>query len=207
MMDLSAKDIITVRGIEHNIHSIVVDKGHGYLRLQNDEYFVGGWIEVGKTLIQPVVDDMLLTVPEGKYEVLITNGGSGGTKEIAVARDEEIELDVGDLKGEEIKNGSILFAVTPATAEVYVDGDQVDISNKVEMEYGIHQLIVRAAGYDTITQYIKVGQPYASLEIELEKSEDTEESDEESDDESDSKTDDKIDEEEDAYGTLYNNGN
>lgn len=199
MMDLSAQDIVTVRGIEHNIHSIVIDKGHGYLRLQNDEYFIGGWIEVGKTLIQPVTDDMLLTVPEGKYEVLITNGGNGGTKQIAVARDEEIELDVGDLKGEEIKKGSILFAVTPSTAQVYVDGDRVDISQKVEMEYGIHQLIVRAEGYDTITQYIKVGQAYASLEIELEKSEEIEEEDE---DEEDEEEDDKSDY---AYGTLDNN--
>lgn len=195
MIDLNSKDIVTVKGIDHNIHSIIVDKGHGYLRLKNDEYFIGGWIEVGKSVIQPVTEDMLLTVPEGKYEVLITNGGSGGVKEITVARDEEIELDIGDLEVEKTKTGSILFSVTPSTAQVYVDGDQVDISNKVEMEYGIHQLLVRAEGYETVTQYIKIGQPYASLDIELEKTE-TDEEDE---------TEDGSDEEDIAYGTLSDN--
>lgn len=194
MIDLNMKDMITVRGIEHNIHSIVIEKGHGYLRLANDEYFIGGWIEVGKKLIQPITDNMLLTVPEGSYEVLLTNGGSGGTKEISVSRGEEIELDVGDLKGEEVKTGSVLFVVNPNTAQVYIDGDKVDVGNKVEMEYGIHQLIARAEGYETITQYIKVGQAYASLDIEMEKSEDA---DEEDDDDTD-------DDNDYAYGTLDN---
>lgn len=198
MMDLNRRDIVTVKGIAHNIYSIVVDKGHGYLRLKNDEYFIGGWIEVGKTLIQPVTEDMLLTVPEGNYEVLITNGGNGGMKEISVARDEEIELDIGDLEIQETKKGSILFAVTPSTARVYIDGDAVDTSSKVEMEYGIHQLIVRAEGYETITQYIKVGQPYASLDIELEKSETDE-------NRKDTDAIGKNPQEEYAYGTLSGN--
>ncbi len=172
MIDLNAKDEITVKGIGHTIHSIIVDKGHGYLRLANDEYFVGGWIEVGSRMIHQITQDMLLTVPEGTYGVLVTNGGSGGMKEVSVNRGKETTLDVGDLKGEEVKIGAILFALTPSTAQVYIDGDKVDTGGKVEMEYGIHQMIVRADGYKTITQYIKVGQAYASLAIELEKSED-----------------------------------
>ena len=48
--------------------------------LEGDEYFIGGWIEVGQSIIQPVTEDMLLVVPEGTYDVRISNKGNDGTK-------------------------------------------------------------------------------------------------------------------------------
>lgn len=172
--DLNSRDTLKVIGIDHVIYSIVVEKGHGYLRLKNAEYFIGGWIEVG-SIIVPVTEDMLLIVPEGSYQVLITHSGSGGTKEINIVRNEETELDVGDLKGEEIKEGSVIFTVNPSSATIYIDGDKADISDKIILEYGIHQMIVKAEGYDTITQYVKVGKELASIDIEMEKTANIEE--------------------------------
>lgn len=173
--DINTCDSLLLRGIDRTIYSITVEKGHGYLRLANEEYFIGGWIEVGQSLIRPVEEEMLLVVPEGSYQVMISNRGHAGTKNITVERGQETTLDVGDLKGEETKQGSIIFALNPVTASVYIDGDKVDTEKAVEMDYGIHQMIVRAEGYRTITQYIKVGQPYATLdvELELEETEDT----------------------------------
>ena len=57
--------------------SVTVEKGHGYLRLVNDENFVGGWLEIGQTQIVRITEDMLVvTVPEGSYQVDISyNGG------------------------------------------------------------------------------------------------------------------------------------
>lgn len=70
-----------------------------------------------------------------------------------------------------------MFAVTPSDTVISIDGEEVDISAPVEMEYGLHQMVARAEGYDTITQYIKVSQELASISISLEKSlEDEEES-------------------------------
>lgn len=171
IMDINACDGLFLQGIDRTIYSITIEKGHGYLKLQNAEYFNGGWIEVGQALIQPVSEDMLLTVPEGKYQVLITNRGNGGTKEVSIERNRETVLDVGDLKGEEPVIGNIVFTVTPQEASVYIDGDKADISSPVSLEYGIHQLIVRAEGYETMTKYLKVGQPYANIDLELEEAE------------------------------------
>lgn len=178
-MDINAVDVLKVSGVGHNIYSIVVDKGHGYLRLTNEEYFVGGWIEVGQSVIQEVTDDMLLVVPEGTYDVTISHKGTTGTKRIVVNRNEEVELDVGDLKGEEPKFGTVLFTVSPDDAAIYIDGEKVDISEAVTLEYGIHQMIVKADGYDTITQYIKVGQEAAGIDVTMEKSDEEDESEEE----------------------------
>lgn len=168
-MDLNDVDVLTVNGIDQHVYSIVVEKGHGYLRLENDTYFVGGWIEVGESLISPITQDMLLTVPEGDYQVLLTNNGNRGMKNISIKRGEELDLDIGDIEIEETKVGRVVFSVTPSNASVYVDGELVDVAAPLELEYGIHQMIAGAEGYDTMTRYINVGEELANLDVRLEK--------------------------------------
>jgi len=185
LMDLNAQDVLMVRGIDNTVYSISVDKGHGYLRLSNDQYFVGGWIEVGQKVIQPITEDMLLVVPEGTYQVLLTNTRIETTKEVTIERDGELELDVGDVQPEEAKYGTILFSINPSDATLYIDGNQQEHTEPVTLEYGIHQMIVKADGYKTITQYIKVGQEKATISVELEaQSEEQSETDSNDSDES-----------------------
>ncbi len=165
--DIIAKDVVTIKGIGHNILSIMVEKGHGYLRLKNDAYVIGGWIEVGQTVIQEITDDMLLTVPEGSYDVHITCRGIDTVRPVTIERNKEAIIDLGDIEIEEAEIGKVYFTVTPLSAAVYVDGDKVDIGKAVEMDYGLHQIICEASGYDTITQYIKVSQEIASVTITM----------------------------------------
>lgn len=168
LMDLNECDVLDVQGMDNTVYSIRVEKGHGYLRLENAEYFIGGWIEVGGKVIRKITEDMLLVVPEGSYQMLVNNGRHGGIKDVTIHRDEETLVDVGDLKGEEVKMGNVFFTVTPSDASIYIDGEKVDTASYVSLEYGIHQMIVRAAGYETITQYIRVGQENANLNVEME---------------------------------------
>ncbi len=168
LTDLNERDVLSVQGIDNTVYSILVDKGHGYLRLTGTEYFVDGFIEVGQEMVQRITEDMLLTVPEGEYAVVVRNGRHGGSKNTVIYRDEETVLDVSDLKGEEIKTGNVFFTLTPADASVYIDGEKIDTSTYVTLEYGIHQMIVKASGYETISQYLKVGQENANLNVEME---------------------------------------
>lgn len=185
LMDLNDTDILSVQGIGSTIYSISVDKGHGYLKLANDEYFVGGWIEIGSSMIRPITEDMLLVVPEGKYEVLFTNKGNSGTKQVTIHRDEEVTVDIGDFEIQEVKYGKVIFTLNPTDASLYIDGKLIDTSAAISLEYGIHQLIAVASGYDTLTKYIKVGQESAGVSITMEKesSDDTEEEKEEEEEE------------------------
>lgn len=157
-------------GIGNSVYSVVVEEGHGYLRLSNEEYLEGGWIEVGQSVIQRITEDMLLVVPEGTYDVHLTAAGIDEVRTVTISRNQETTLDVGDVEIEEAKTGKILFAVTPGSAVVSIDGEEVDISAPVEIEYGLHQMVVKAEGYDTITRYIKVSQELASISITLEES-------------------------------------
>ncbi len=171
-MEISKGDVISVCGKDHTIYSIYLQSGHGYLRLENDEYFVGGWIEVGNKIIRSISEDMLLTVPEGSYEVLVSNDGITGVKSVTIGRNQEVTLDLGDIDVEK-KYGNVLFVLNPSDAELFVDGKKVDTGAPVSMEYGIHQLICRAEGYETTASYIKVGEPSASITLTLTESADS----------------------------------
>ncbi len=168
LLDIHEQDILRIQGTDHKIYSIVVEQGHGYLRLVNDEYFIGGWIEVGQRIIRPVEADMILPVPEGTYEVFLTNGEVEGSKEVVIKRGQETELDVGDIRSEGlVKYGNLIFTVEPAGAQVYLDGKTVDITRTIKTEYGLHQIMAKADGYETVIQYIKVSQSSANVSIIL----------------------------------------
>ena len=171
MMEVNQVDVISVWGYKNMIYGINVEKGHGYLRLQNEDYFVGGWIDVGDKVIKKVSEDMLLVVPEGTYNVTVSNKGSSATQEITFARNEEMAWDLGDVEITVVQKGSIIFTLTPATAKVAIDGHEVDVSKPVTLEYGLHQMRISAEGYDTVAQYIKVAEPSANISVELDKSE------------------------------------
>lgn len=170
-MDLNPADVLTFSGIGSQVLTVRVDKGHGYLRLENDESFVGGWIEIGQAIIQRITDDMLVLVPEGSYQVNISHKGGGGVKSIVINRNEETVLDIGDLEIPEPLYGMVLFSLNPASAELYIDGSRVDPSGPISLEYGLHQLIARAEGYQSITQYIRVAQESGGYNIELDANE------------------------------------
>ena len=168
VMDIVSQDVISVRGLDHKIYSINVEKGHGYLRLKNDQALIGGWIEVGNTIIKEIAEDMLLVVPEGSYKVFLSNNGASTTKDVIIERDKEVILDVGELEIVQDKTGMILLSVTPEDASVKIDGKEVDISNAIELPYGIHQIHFEADGYDSLTKYIQVGSEYAKISFKLE---------------------------------------
>ena len=199
VMDINEYDTLTIKGFDKEVHSIVIEKGHGYLRLLNDESFIGGFIEVGSFTIVPITENMLLTVPEGTYDISVSHGGSGGTKSVTICRNEEHTMDVGDLVTE-AKEGSVLFDITPSDATIYIDGEKVDASEAITLTYGIHQLIVRADGYETLSKYIRVGQPMATLVMEMEIASETPQEDEDDENGDDDSGDTDNTEESDSGG-------
>lgn len=170
IMSIVKGDIISVSGIGYDIYSIRVETGHGYVRLTNDEDLIGGWIELGNTLISQVSEDMLMAVPEGTYTVRMYNNNSEMTQDIIVERNKEVVLDCSDIVAPEEIYGSILFHITPENASLYLDGTYKDHSSVVKTTFGVHQIEVEAVGYDTLSKYINVGTNLADITIVLEES-------------------------------------
>lgn len=186
-MDLNAMDVLNIYGIDRTVYSLVVSKGHGYVSFLNDENFIGGWVEIGTTIV-PIRQGMLLTIPEGTYDISVSKQGTNAALPVTVMRNEETEVDLGGIEMVEASRGSNLFNVTPATARVYIDGVETDVSDPISLTTGIHQVIISADGYISLTQYIKVGTVTTSFDFVLEAVESSDEEDEDTED-SESDTD------------------
>ncbi len=196
-MELNSADVLSFQGLDSSILTVNVENGHGYLRLVNDENFVDGWIEIGQSHIQRITEDMLMLVPEGSYDVNISHKGGGGIKSVVINRNEETILDIGDLEVAEAQFGKVLFSLSPSDTELYIDGEEVDASQPVSLEYGLHQMIAKADGYKSVTSYIRVGQESAGIDVVLEKV------DEDSDDDSKKEESNTQDNEVDATSSYY----
>ncbi|MBD5394669.1 MAG: PEGA domain-containing protein [Lachnospiraceae bacterium] len=169
MNQILKQDVISLRGTDRDILSIIVKKGHGYLDLENDQELIGGWIEVGQTVIQQITEDMLLTVPEGSYTVRLTIDGVDETREVTIARNKETVLDLSDIEVPKPVSGKAVFSVFPeeAGASVYVDGIGVDTTYAVILPFGLHQVTASAAGYDTISEYFNVEGEITTVKLTL----------------------------------------
>lgn len=150
------QDVLSLKGTGYDVASIIVDKGHGYLKLENEEPLVGGFIEVGQAVIQQISEDMLITVPEGSYVVSLSAEGFQETREITIARNKETVLDLGDIDLPQPVNGRVVFSVYPEQASVAVDGVAINTAYPILLSFGLHQVTASADGYDTISEYVNV---------------------------------------------------
>ena len=169
--DILATDTLRVSGMDKEIYSIVVTRGHGYVSLSsdtvNDRSLVGAWIELDKEVIRKITPNMLISAPEGSYNVSINGNGAKFSSEIVVNRNEETVIDTSVAEVERIKEGNVTFIVTPSDARVFVDGQEVLNEVPHSYTYGKHKLHVMAEGYEPQDHILKVAQKDATLFIDL----------------------------------------
>lgn len=166
--DFDEKDSLTISGFDSTIYGIVLEKGHGELALEGDEYFTGGFIEIGSSIIQEIEPDMHITLREGEYDVNISKNLTVVDKHIVIERGKNTVLDLSDVDIVVPKKGKVFFDVVPETSLLYIDNALVDPSKIMEFDYGMHYLIASADGYQTTKKYFNVGEESATLSVELE---------------------------------------
>ena len=154
-------DVIDMVEYDGKLCSVILKKGHGYLKLEDFDSYLGGIVEVGD-VIAPVEEEMLLTVPEGDYELKIIKNDHSGTRLVSIKRNEETKVSLEALQIEPDKKGQCLFEITPKgiSPQVYVDGSLLDLSKDVELIYGKHRILIVCDGYEDYMAYFNVDQPY-----------------------------------------------
>lgn len=165
--EICREDELTARGYGGKLLSLNVDLGHGYVRLEDYDTYIGGMIEIGYDVIVPVTENMLLTVREGNYKLQITKGTAVGYKSIAVVRDQESVVSLKELQIAPAAVGTIFFDVSPEQARVMIDGETIDTQETQELTYGRHQIRITADGYETKEGYITVDSAYRIMTVEL----------------------------------------
>lgn len=176
---LTDNDVLRIQGIGRRILSVSVTTGHGIIRLEHAEDLLDGWLSLDHKMYYLITENMQMEVPEGEYELSVAGNGYGGTTNITVARGEETVINIDEIKGEGPKFCTITFEIGVENAALYIDGQAVDYSQPLELQYGIHELKIEAEGYETWAKRLFVNSSEAVIEVAmttdtLEKTEDTE---------------------------------
>lgn len=142
-------DEVMIRGYDTKICSITITKGHGTIKLIDDEEFIGGNVSVGTAVFDEITEGMVLTVREGNYNITVENGSYSGTKNITVHSDTETEVSIGDFGPDAIKMGKVKFDIHPFGADLFIDGELMSYKAEQELRYGEHSIVVSLGGYVT----------------------------------------------------------
>lgn len=167
IQEITKTDEVTFRGVKGKAYSLVVTKGHGYIKPKKYKDFIGGTMTVGGVMILPVTDNMLVPVPEGTYSVSMKNGDFEGSREVKVERDKQLVLDMSIFKSTAANTGQVIFDVKPVGAELYVNGTLTDYSKPVSLKYGKHSVKVVLDGYTSYAGVIDVQSANPTVRISL----------------------------------------
>ena len=168
LSSIGESDVITVVGQEKNVISIAVTTGHGYLHLTNTSLFDDSMIFVGNKIVSTVYSDEIIEVPEGTYQVTVANNGWGGSGEYSVTRNQITDINLEDLKGEGPSYCLVTFLVTVPDTYVYIDGEEIDVTEPQYVQYGSHKLVVRCDGYDSWNKTLVVNSESATITLTME---------------------------------------
>ncbi len=165
---IGSDDILTVVGQDKDIISIAVTTGHGFIHLTNTELFDDSMIFIGNKIVSMVNGDEVIEVPEGTYKITVANNGWGGSGDYTVVRNETTEINLDDLKGDGPSYCLITFLVTAPDTYVYIDGEQIDVTEPQYVQYGNHSLRVDCAGYNSWNKTLVVNSAEATITLALE---------------------------------------
>lgn len=165
--NLAEQDELTVWGYDQTIWSITVTRGHGTVRLTDDDNYLGDFITIGYEAIKQIAKNMVITVREGNFNLTVENSKYTATKNITVLRNKETLVSLSGLGPDAAKVGRVTFEITPFGADLFIDGELTSYANPVEIDYGQHNLEVSLDGYTTYIGTLKVEAAGKTLRIDL----------------------------------------
>lgn len=173
--EVNTEDQVTLSFFGGKLVSVVIELGHGYVRLANQDTYVGGMVEIGYDVIVPVTSDMLVAVREGKYTLRIYNGNYSDSKPVEVRKGKEVTVDLTDIA---IPTGTVTFNITPADATLYIGGEEQEDFAYTNL-YGTYSIRITCEGYNTFNGSFKISQAVNTFDIELTENDDQKETTEE----------------------------
>ena len=164
--EVSTEDEVTLWIFNNKLVSVAVTTGHGYVRLLNQDSYIGGMVEIGYDVIVPVTADMLIPVEEGDYLLRINKSGYSNTKQVRVKKDTEIAVDLSSIA---IPSGTVSFVLEPKDAKdvtITVAGEDVYGETYTNL-YGTYNLSVSAKGYKPKRGQFTIDKDWKEIKIRL----------------------------------------
>lgn len=148
LSEISTADEIIVRANEKKIWSILIEKGHGYLVLNNHSAYVDGRLDVGNRLSFIITKEMKVPVTVGTHKVIITKEDmTPYSSTILIEEGEEYIIDLSEFAPQ---LSHVTFEVVQEGVIVYIDGEVLeDYRVGIDLPLGEYALKVEHPDYET----------------------------------------------------------
>lgn len=160
-------DRVELCGVGTELLTIRVVKGHGSIKLINCGEFQGAKVTF-KDESHILEGEPTYLVREGKYTVSVVGEENAAAAEVTVARNEQIVIDLYEYGGAPKDTAEVRFKITPFSAVLKIDGEQVDYYEQdLVLTYGEHKIEAELGGYATYKAYLTISRPYHTFQIDL----------------------------------------
>lgn len=167
MDNLAPEDEVTLMGYKDNVWTIKLEKGHGYISLNNHSNFIGGILEIGTNKTVNIKQNTLVAVPVGVHDIVVTNDQLTYETEVMVEKDQKVVVDVKDATP---RKGMVQFSVAQADVSFSINGETYsDFSTPIPFDYGTYTIKIVKDGYVDWENELIVNKPFTTFEIDLEK--------------------------------------
>ncbi len=160
-------DRVALCGVDSELLTVCVMKGHGSIKLINSSEFQGAKVSFGDES-HTLTGEPSYLVREGTYTVAVSGEKHAASAEVTVARNEQVVIDLYEYGGAPIQTAQVRFKVTPFSAILKIDGERVDYYEQdLVLEYGEHKVEAELGGYVTYKGYLNIKKPYHTFQIDL----------------------------------------
>ncbi len=168
--NISDSDVISLRGYNDLIYSMVVETGHGTVTFTGTEDYMGGYVVIGNQKSAKISNELKMDIREGEYLLSAANNGKGGSTTITVKKGEETMVDLSKLDtASNDKYCEVTFSLTPSDTVLKINGNVTDTSHPVRLKYGTYVLQMEATGYTAVTRVMLVNSPKATVMLDVAK--------------------------------------
>lgn len=163
---LDPVDLVSVVGYKDKIWTITLEKGHGYIVLQNHNQFIGGSIEIGKTT-QEIEEQTKVTVLVGVQNIIVSKEGmTPYNAQVIVEEGKEVIVDVGTAQP---TTGAVSFNISPSGAVLYInDRAYSDYSSPISLNFGSYGIRVEKDSYVAHKGTLVVNKAVMTVDVNLE---------------------------------------
>jgi len=160
-------DRVALCGVESELLTVCVMKGHGSIKLVNTTEFQEAKVTFGDES-HILAGEPSYLVREGTYTVAVNGEKHAASVEVTVARNEQLVIDLYEYGGAPAKTAQVRFKVTPFSSILKIDGERVDYYEQdLVLEYGEHKVEAELGGYVTYKGYLNIKKPYHTFQIDL----------------------------------------
>lgn len=170
--NLSPLNVLTMRGVNNTVWVIEVESGFGSISIINGSHIIDGTIEISRTTTTPIpigtgsdssVQEM--DMPEGLHRIIIRGSNmSPYTREVIV---NNAETTIVDLSTVPLTSGNLSITTNIPTATVSIDGEEVDFSEPINLNFGQFTITATAPGYQSFESVVTINSASHQLTINL----------------------------------------